>query len=123
MKTYVLGLFLIGLTNLSFSQNDLVYTDVNTKTHVNAKSSTNNASFINSFSMEQIPSRIKNFQKYVAEYKISEASVFRPSQEHTYNVVFKEDNNSITNLYDADGIILKSEQTFTEVWLPYHLST
>ncbi|HMC01439.1 MAG TPA: hypothetical protein VKN14_10440 [Flavobacteriaceae bacterium] len=121
MKTLVLGLLFLGLTNLTFSQNELAYTKVNSKTTF--KTATINSAFINSFTSTDISKRILSFQKTAADYDITTNPVYRPNNPSTYTVVFKEANNLIENLYSHSGEILSSNQTFTDIRLPYNISS
>lgn len=129
MKTYFLALIFLGANALIYSQDAITYAHfraprltgpsmVNTtlKTSVNAK-------FIKVLRKDYMPMRAKTLQKLVANYDISKASVFMPKQNSTYKVVMKEGKDASTTVYSYQGIILKSEQTFKSIRLPYNLSS
>ena len=123
MKTLVLGLFL-GLTSLTFSQNEIAYVDVNSEIEFEtSKPDHNNLNFINSFVFSDISQRILTFQKVSADYDIKTDPVYTPTKPSTYTVVFKEANNKIVNLYSHSGEILCSDQTFSAIRLPYTISS
>ena len=124
MKTLVLGLIFLGLANLSFSQNELAYLDITSKIKFNeVKKASNNADFLNSFASIDISKRILTFQKVAANFDIKKDPVYTRTKPTTYTVTFKESNNEIKNIYSQKGKILSSNQTFTEVRLPYAISS
>jgi hypothetical protein len=67
--------------------------------------------------------RIEAFQNLTANYNIKTNPVYTSNKPATYTVVFKEDNNQIINLYNHNGEILSSEQSFSDIKLPYALSS
>lgn len=124
MKTVVLGFLFLGLTNLTFSQNDIAYVDVSSDITVDvSKKAPMNASFIESFEAVDISKRILSFQKVAANYDVKTDAVYTSKNPTTYTVVFKESNNTIENLYNQSGEILTSNQTFSQIRLPYALSS
>ena len=124
MKTYVLGFILLGITNLNFAQNELAYVAVNNMDMLEnsrVEATMLNTNFVEAFKLSKVPQRAQNFQKYVASYDISETSVYATKENMTYTVVFKEGDNTITNVYDQGGVILASDQSFTNIRLPYDI--
>lgn len=123
MRTsFILGLFILGLTSLSFAQNDIAYLDTSVKNKTSIKNLAINANFINAMSTLDIPTRIKSFQKFVADYDITNESSYTPDVDAIYQVTFSEDGNTIKNRYNNRGEILKSEQRFDAIRLPFALS-
>ena len=124
MKTLVLGLLFLGLTNLTFSQNEIAYVDVNSEIEFEASKTDHiNSSFINSFAFADISQRILSFQKASADYDIKTNPVYTPNKPATYTVIFKEANNKIENLYSHSGEIISSNQTFSAIRLPHAISS
>lgn len=124
MKKLFLGLLLLGLTNLTFSQDGIAYADVNSDIEFEASNKDHiNLSFINSFASTDVSLRISSFQKISAEYDIKTNPVYTPTKPTTYTVIFKEDNNEIENLYSHGGEILSSNQKFSAIRLPYAISS
>jgi len=122
MKT-LLGLLFLGLTSLTFSQNEIAYA-VNSEIEFEASKTDHiNSSFINSFEFADISKRILSFQKVSADYDIKTDPVYTPNQPTTYTVIFKEADNKIENLVSQRGEILSSNQTFTAIRLPYIISS
>jgi hypothetical protein len=122
MKNLVCALVVLALTNLTFSQNDLAVAKVNNKS-VTVKKATINSNFMRSLASADMSKRIETFQNLTANYNIKTNPVYTSNKPATYTVVFKEDNNQITNLYDHNGEILSSEQSFSDIKLPYALSS
>jgi hypothetical protein len=123
MKTIVLGLLFLGLTNLTFSQNEIAYV-VNSEIEFEASKTDHiNSSFINSFAFADISQRILSLQKVSADYDIKTDPVYTPNKPTTYTVVVKEAKNKIENLISHSGEILSSNQTFTAIRLPYAISS
>lgn len=118
MKSYLLSLMFIGLANLTFSQNQIAYNSSNIDPLLETKKSSAKAPIAN-----QISKRITNFQKEAANYDITKASIYRPNTSRTYTVVFKEANNSIENTYDKHGDLIESKQEYSEIKLPYSISS
>ncbi|RKE95362.1 hypothetical protein [Ichthyenterobacterium magnum] len=124
MKTLVLGFLFLGLTSLTFSQNDIAYTNVSSEIKFEAsKKETINVSFIKSFETVDLSKRIISFQKVAANYDIKTDPVYMSNKPTTYAVVFKEANNKIENLYNHSGEILSSNQIFSDIRLPYAISS
>lgn len=113
MKTLILGLMLLGLTTLTFSQNEMALNNVNPNNPI-TKLKTNS----NAIATNQISKRITNFQNEVSKYDITSKPIFTPNNLATYTVVFKEANNVITNVYNYAGEVVSSEQNFKAIRLP-----
>ena len=124
MKTLALGFVFLGLTNLTFSQNEITHVDVNSQIEFEAsKKDYKNANFINSFTAIDISKRILSFQKVAANYDIKANPVYTSTKPSTYTVIFKEANDKIENLYSHSGEILSSNQTFSAIRLPHAISS
>ncbi|SFZ91583.1 hypothetical protein SAMN05428642_102149 [Flaviramulus basaltis] len=124
MKNLVIGLLFLGFTNLTFSQNDMAYVNVNPAIKFDvSKKSSSNLDFIKSLTSSDISKRIISFQKVVADYNIKADPVYIKNNKTTYTVTFKEATNEIENIYNKDGEILSSNQAFSNIRLPYRLSS
>ena len=117
MKTCILGLLLLGLTNLTFSQNDMAFNNVNPNIEV-TYAKTNNKAIVSN----QSSKRITAFQNEVSKYDITSKPIYTPNNPSIYTVVFKEAKNVITNVYSQDGEVISSEQKFESIRLPDHMS-
>jgi len=117
MKTCILGLMLLGLTNLTFSQNEVAINDANPNIQLTNLKTNNNVIAAN-----QISKRITAFQNVVSKYDITSKPIYTPNKPATYTVVFKEAKNIITNVYSYDGEVISSEQKFEDIRLPNIIS-
>lgn len=117
MKTCILGLLLLGLTNLTFSQNEMAVNDVNSNIQLTSLKMNTNTLISN-----QSSKRITAFQNEVSKYDITSKSIYTPKNPSNYTVVFKEAQNVITNIYNHDGEVISSEQTFKAIRLPNNIS-
>ncbi|ULC58192.1 hypothetical protein MBM09_09705 [Flaviramulus sp. BrNp1-15] len=117
MKTSLLGLIFLGLTNLTFSQNQMAFNNTNTSDYLVVKKANTNAIISN-----QVSKRITTFQDVVSKYDITSNSIYTPNIPATYTVVFEEANNVITNHYGHDGEVISSYQKFEDIRLPNNLS-
>jgi len=129
MKTYFLALIFFWANALTYSQDAITYAHYRaprlaSPSMVNTTlTNTVNAKFVKVLRKDYMPMRAKTLQKLVANYDISKASVFMPKQNSTYKVVMKEGKDASTTVYNYKGIILKSEQTFKSIRLPFNLSS
>tara|TARA_R110002126_G_scaffold15928_2_gene64540 strand:- start:1024 stop:1551 length:528 start_codon:yes stop_codon:yes gene_type:complete len=122
MKKFLFGLFILGLTNLTFSQQLAVVLTSNSYVPVKRSKTIKNSDFISAFSKEDMSSRIQKFQKIVANYDLRSKSIFEASDPSTYEVVFKEGSNKIVTVYNQEGNILSSKGEFENIRLPYVIS-
>lgn len=116
MKTCILGLMLLGFTNLTFSQNNVAFNDVKPNLQ-----STHSKANIKAVVSNNISKRITGFQNVVSNYDIRSKSIYTPNEPSTYTVVFKEAKNIITNVYNHEGEVISSEQKFEAIRLPDHI--
>ncbi|OUR91905.1 hypothetical protein A9Q87_08880 [Flavobacteriales bacterium 34_180_T64] len=117
MKTSILGLLFLGLTSLTFSQNEMAFNDKSTNIHEETLKTGSSTIELN-----QISKRITAFQNVVSKYDITSKPIYRSNKSATYTVVFKEAKNKITNVYNHDGEVISGEQKFEDIKLPYIIS-
>ncbi|MDN3493619.1 hypothetical protein [Winogradskyella bathintestinalis] len=127
MKKCILGLCILGLTNLICAQNDLamVTANVDNLTAKSVKTSEiNNAKYLYSSNLDaqNLALNIKKLQKIAADYDIKNDVVYSKNKTITYDVVFKDNANIINAVYDYNGIIISSEEYYENVRLPYSLT-
>lgn len=127
MKKCILGLFILGLTNLICAQNDLAMVTTNAN-EVNNKSlktlAVHNSQYLNSsnLNVQNLAFCIKKLQKIAADYDIKNDAVYSKNKTITYDVVFENNANYIKAVYDYNGIILSSEEYYEDVRVPYALT-
>jgi hypothetical protein len=116
MKTILVGLTLLGLTNLAYSQSPA--NQVNTvKLEEIVVSPMRNVSYFNSVNEQNSSVHVKKLQSEASNYDITTSKVFNNTFE-SYEVLFKSTYGSIIASYDSKGELLNSFEKFVEVLLP-----
>lgn len=116
MKSLVIGLFILGLTSLSYSQNkngevkeieleDMIVNSLN-KDYLNHVSEEN-----------KITDFVKELQYQAAKYDITECSGY-DGRSNFFKVAFKGDKGKILAIYDKNGKIVKTAERYKDVILP-----
>ncbi len=125
MKKFLLGLCILGLTNLISAQNDLAMATANDNDITIKTSKIKNESYVMNTSNEtmHLATRIKKLQKIAATYDISKESIYSNNKSVTYDVVFEANENYIKAVYDHNGEIIKSEEYYEDVRIPYDLTS
>lgn len=123
MKTYVIGLFFLGLTNLMIAQNDLAIVEPSNQNVYSASKTVQNAEYLNTVTHQDISKKIEKLQKLVANYNIQIADIYQSKVNTSYTVEFKEGDNLITAIYDKNGHLLSCEENYQAIKLPYALSS
>ena len=123
MKTYLLGLLFLGLTNLSFAQNDLAAVTVNQTNYTSTRSAVKNLDYKTSFYNKDMSKHILKFQNVVANYNVKNASVYNENRLGTYTVTFKEGQNKITAVYNNEGEIITCNEVYNDIKIPFNLSS
>ena len=123
MKTYLFGLFFLGLTNLMFAQNDLAFVSVTDQMPLTNNKTVQNESYINTMSDFNGSKIIMKLQNVVANYNIKATDVYSKNSTTTYTVNLKEGNNELIAVYDKDGQLLSCQENYQEIKLPYELSS
>tara|TARA_R110001632_G_scaffold18408_4_gene57048 strand:+ start:16169 stop:16654 length:486 start_codon:yes stop_codon:yes gene_type:complete len=94
MKTLIVGLFFLSLTNLITAQN---------KDYLNSVNAQNNAG------------QIEQLQKQAAIFNISELESFEKNIETTYKVTFENPNGKLVATYNNLGVILQTVEEYRNV--------
>jgi hypothetical protein len=122
MKTNLFGLFFLGLTSLSFAQNDLAVLNTNDMNFTNEKSKkilSKNLDYKTTFYNQDIAKHILKFQNIVATYNVKNAAIYDENSSGTYIVIFEEGENKITANYDKDGKIIACNEVYNDIKLPF----
>lgn len=125
MKTTLFALLIIGASNFVYAQNEIAFLNVDIEKTMTTPSKEKlllNESYFHSFKENLVPQRVKEFQKVVAAFDIKQADVYSKNWKSTYTVVFAEGNNVIKVEYDQNGNIIKSNERYEAISLPYVLS-
>lgn len=78
-----------------------------------------NTEYLSATKEAAIPHKIKSLRKEVAQYDLTNESIYSRHSSSTYKVVFSESNNHIEVHYDSRGTILNSTEIFKNVPLPH----
>lgn len=121
MKTFLIGVFFLGITNIAIVQDNN-----SDKTSKGSSTATTNLTSINSKYFKAVnhhdtPTRVTKMQNIAKEYNIKGAAVYKKNKTSTYDVVFEESNCKIVATYNAKGIIVRSLETFKNMKLPYSI--
>lgn len=118
MKKLVTFLVIIGLTNLTYAQNN----DVAEFESKNLNSSSLKVKSINSKYLNKINDRFNSDELLILEKKVSEYDVTKAdgydSRNKAFKVNFLATKGSIEVIYDANGMILSTREKFKDVRLP-----
>lgn len=121
MKNLLIGLFVLGLTNLMHSQSFEASNEATNEIQLEAVTlSPLNISYLTAVKDEHTPARAVILENKVARYDITEHPIYSKKFE-AYEVVFEETNGRkgrIIATYDMDGKVLTSFERFRDVSLP-----
>lgn len=124
MKKCILGLCLLGLTNLIHAQNELAMVitngdEITTKTSKPTK--IKNEQYLTSSANDigYLAVRIMKLQKIAADFDVTKDPIYSKNKTITYDVVFEADENYIKAVFDHSGTIISSEEYYEDVRIPY----
>lgn len=123
MKTFLIVLFTIGLTNLTYSQESLEKSNLEELATANNIIKSINSDYLKNVNSNDTPIKVMKLQNIAAKYKIKDAEIYKSKSNSTYDVVFEEANCKIVATYNNKGEIINSVETFKNIRLPQKLST
>ncbi len=123
MKTLLIGCLFISLTSLTFAQNEIAYLYAQPENIKSLSELQNNSKYLSFFKTNDLSKRIIKLQKTVANYDISEHAIYDKKDASVYIVEFTEAQNKIIVQYNQDGNIIKSNEKYKNVRLPYSISS
>lgn len=97
MKTLIIGLFFLSLTNLTTAQNK---------------------NYLNSINAKNTAKQIVQLQKRAANFNIKSLESFENNIEATYDVTFENSIGKIVATYNNGGVILKTIEEYKNVKSP-----
>lgn len=117
MRTQLIGLLFLGLTNLTQAQTNIEQ-DVETKS-VDLKDViiSSNSSYMNKVYDENTSIVVKNLEQVVAGYDIKSDAIYS-SEYSNYSVNFKTPTSNVNATFDCDGTILTSNEKYDDILLP-----
>ena len=128
MKKCILGLCLLGLTNLISAQNDFAMVTTNVDEIITKTSKTTkikNVKYLtsNTNRVDYLAARIMKLQKIAADFDVTKDAIYSKNKTITYDVVFEANENYIKAVFDHSGTILSSEEYYEDIRIPYVLSS
>lgn len=121
MKTYVLVLLLIGLTNPITAQNNIAALTLSNKSVYATNKNILNVEYLNTVAHQGFANKIQELQNLVAKYDIKTSTVYQSESNSTYTVDFKEGDNHITAVYDKSGQLISCQENYQSIKLPIAL--
>ncbi len=118
MKNFVIGLLILGLTNLTIAQSNQFAQNVHL---AEVTIVPRNLTYISNVLDDNTPRQIKNLETSVARYDVTAHPNFNDRDIDAFEVVFEQPNARIIATYDKNGQILKSFEKFQDVILPKDL--
>ncbi|MBJ7882489.1 hypothetical protein [Gelidibacter salicanalis] len=124
MKTRILGLVFLGMTNLMPAQNDFAMVTPDYNHSVTTDKPVNkNSQYLSYMAVQPEAVRVTKLQSLAANYDITALSIYSAKKTLTYTVVFKSAENYIKAIYDHEGTIIKCEEFYNNVRMPYSISS
>jgi len=126
MKTILFGFVFLGLTSLTFAQNDIAAVNhdaANYNIPITVTNAKINLPYLSNDNLNDSAERIKLLRKKIADYNIKESKIYTPEDSVTYDVVLTEGANQIKVVYNNEGEIIHGEETFENIRLPYAISS
>lgn len=116
MKKIVFGLIVLGFANLCYSQN--INSEIEILEVANAYSK--NVAYIDIVQEENMSKFVMSLEDRVSKYDVTTSSKFN-GRKKPFKVIFKSTYGLITATYNAEGIILTTNEKFKNIKLPIPL--
>ena len=92
MKTFLIVIFTLGISNLSYSQNPIEKSKLDELATANTLTKSLNAVYLSNVNSKDTPVKVMKLQNMAALYKIEDAKIYNAKSNSTYDVVFEESN-------------------------------
>ncbi|MFC4721607.1 nicotinate-nucleotide adenylyltransferase [Geojedonia litorea] len=116
MKNFVIGLFLIGLTSLGFSQNkneeteEVKLEDVVVSTNVNLE-------YLSKVQDKTMSEHVKSLENEASRFDVKTTDKFDGRRE-SFKTIFRGTKGYIIATYDKEGKIIKTSEKYKDIKLP-----
>lgn len=118
MKNFIIGLLVLGLTNLSVAQNKSIsQSELLPEVTIVPR----NLTYISKVVDDNAPLKVKKLERTVARYDVTEHPDFELEDIQAFEVIFQESNARVIATYDEAGKILKSFEKFKNIALPKNI--
>lgn len=122
MKKYIFGLFIFGFTNIIHSQSTLALATNNAHTPSSYITTSLNKQYLELIAVKSVAVSVRKLQKLAANYDIKTQPIYNSNKSITYTVVFQDNENFIKAVYDYMGTIIRCEEYYTGIKMPYGIS-
>ncbi|NKI25564.1 hypothetical protein HCG49_03200 [Arenibacter sp. 6A1] len=119
MKKLVVGMLLLGLASLGFSQEikngieEVALSEVTVSPIINSE-------YIDKVQDDYTPLRVKMFENEVAKYDIKDSYLYDRDYDQ-FVIIFVQDNGKIVATFDDDGNIVNAFEYHLDVRVPRNL--
>lgn len=118
MKNLVIGLFVLGLTNLGFAQN--INNEVEEVQLEGVVVSNVNINYLEKVQDQTLADHVIFLEKEASVFDVKGLVEFDGRKE-SFEVLFKGSNGYIIANYDSNGRILKTTERYKDIPLPKHM--
>ncbi|MFC4722186.1 hypothetical protein ACFO5O_07630 [Geojedonia litorea] len=122
MKTRILGIILLGVSSLLYSQNDIAALSTPSHKLTTKTKLFKNTAYLNAIHTNNHAIKVQKLQNVVASYDIKNEQVYNAELQTTYTVEFKEGANYIKAIYNRDGQLISCLEKYNDIRLPVNLS-
>lgn len=119
MRKVVVGMLVLGLTSLGFSQES--QETISTVKLRDVTVSSVNVNYLQSVSDKNTPKVARELQEKAASYNVKSKDEFDKREGKPFEVMFKATNGNIVADYNRDGEILATRENFKNVALPLEI--
>ena len=81
----------------------------------------NNAGYLEKVIFKQPSSEVKKLENDIANFKLKEHPIFDDSEKAIYHIVFNKENAKAVVIYNNNGEVLSSTETFKNIRIPQEI--
>ncbi|TGV01494.1 hypothetical protein [Flavivirga rizhaonensis] len=115
-------LFIYATSNAQ--QNDLAFlskSDVETTHSIKRRTAHNGNPYFRTVAIYGTSKIVTDLQQEVLNFNLKNNAVFDKSEKATYRIVFNKNQGKAVVIYNTDGTIIASKETYKNIKLPYEL--
>ncbi len=117
MKNLVIGIMLLGVANLGYSQNS---SDCNKKTIAlnEVEVSPTDQAYFDKVAEGVVSTKVYALEREASSYNVKNHPSFDDNDDKVYHVKFSKEKAKILATYDNDGKIVHTHETYEDLTLP-----
>ncbi|MGB5356904.1 MAG: hypothetical protein WBN11_09430 [Eudoraea sp.] len=116
MKNLLVGIFILGLTSLSYSQAS--FEEANNLELEGITLMPANMTYLTEVSSGSKALRVINLQREAASHDVTQSDIY-DGESNLYNVSFTQKDGQVLATYDKDGRILKTFEKYKDIVSPW----